>query len=74
MKPRRRTKVQSNTMQGGGRGPIASAALFWPLAQGKPAPHILSMMPVELLSVAIGVVLVILLAVVSMAGPPDPGG
>jgi len=32
------------------------------------------MMPVELLSVAIGVVLVILLAVVSMAGPPDPGG
>jgi hypothetical protein len=32
------------------------------------------MMPIQLLSVAVGVVFVILLAIVSMAGPGDPGG
>jgi hypothetical protein len=32
------------------------------------------MMPIQLLSVAIGVVFVVLLAVISMAGPTDPGG
>ena len=31
-------------------------------------------MPIQLLSVAVGVVFVILLAIVSMSGPGDPGG
>jgi hypothetical protein len=32
------------------------------------------MMPIQLLSVAVGVVCVVLIAVLSMAGPRDPGG
>jgi hypothetical protein len=34
----------------------------------------MDMMPIQLLSVAIGVVCVVLIAVISMGGPPDPGG
>jgi len=32
------------------------------------------MMPIQLLSVAIGIVCVVLIAVISMSGPPDTGG
>jgi hypothetical protein len=32
------------------------------------------MMPIELLSVAVGVVCVVLIAVISWRGPRDPGG
>jgi hypothetical protein len=44
------------------------------LAQRQLASHISGMMPIQLLSVAIGIVCVVLIAVISMGGPPDPGG